>query len=139
MIEQKELRIGNEVYFIDETFCTVIGINWGSTVELAGCEGFISITDLEPIPLTPEILEKCGFSKSNYPNKTIVAYRLDIGDDGFKIIVSFVNGKLNNVILEGNGSYDEAGEKELTEICKYLHQLQNLIHSLTGTELTINL
>jgi hypothetical protein len=73
------------------------------------------IEDLQPITLTPELLEKSGFEKENdYWNL-----------EGFKIW------------HDGKGFYHI--NSELLVHIDYLHQLQNLFYSLTGTELEINL
>ncbi len=78
-------------------------------------------SSLEPIPLTPEILEKCGFEE-----KSIINQDQDERDwyekDGVMIsedlrLISF------------------GPEPEL----KYVHQLQNLYFALTNTELNIEL
>ena len=77
----------------------------------------------EPIPLTPEILEKAGFVKGL---SSAIHRRQDYQMERFGIICIcnsenqfFVNGRL--VVL------------------KYVHQLQNLYFALTGEELNIEL
>ena len=83
---------------------------------------------LEPIPLTEEILLKCGFVKEQNQNGR---NRFELG--------------LYIVYLETEHSQPSFHFKampdffpELTEI-HYLHQLQNLYYSLTGQELNIEL
>ncbi len=123
MIPNNELRINNEVFYDDKTFCTVVGINWGSTVELAGCEGFISITDIEPIPLTPELLEQCGFEPIDddglWQHKEEQLFQLGdnyLQQDGFSFIW---DAAFTGVVIE------------------HFHHLQNVFHALTGQELEI--
>ena len=91
----------------------------------------ISHTDntdtFEPIPLTEEILLKCGFSitESIFHDNTN-AYE----------IKSWGRIVLINGILQSDEFYFLDGLS--TEI-KYLHQLQNLYFALTNEELTIQL
>lgn len=73
-----------------------------------------------PIPLTPEILEKCGFK---YIQKTV--YTIDN-----KISFAVFNGKLSTTYVCLDNAINQI---------KYLHELQNLYFALTGIELNINL
>ena len=73
---------------------------------------------VQPIPLTPEILEKCGF---------VIDYQGDY-------MISF-NGR---VYYYGNGFImkDFSIKTKLNQFpIQYLHQLQNLYFALTGEEL----
>lgn len=117
MIKASELRIGNWIVF-DGT-------------QLKATSNIIHSLDeewfsAEPIPLTPEILEKCGFDCGFSGYKK----------DGFAFTI-WHNGKegqdKDSFIIQ-----DNVTQCELTTI-KYLHQLQNLIFALTGTELEISL
>ena len=129
-MEANELRLGNLCeYFIQDN---VEKDYW--------VKNKIDIQDLElclkekeyfnklyrPIPLTPEILEKCGFERlttksENGYKASVYSYR-----GKFSLTVLFDDGKLSVSFWQGN-------EKQ------YLHQLLNLIFSLTGEELTVNL
>lgn len=111
MIKVNELRIGNWVQ--------VMGIYKDSYQK----DGLISI-DAEfillveqgkcgalPVPITPEILEKCAFDESLWQLNIIDEndnYKFDIG--------GIITGDLHSV-----------------------HQLQNLYFALTNEELTVNL
>lgn len=85
---------------------------------------------LSPIPLTPEWLERFGFSEKNkywsYPC-----------GDGFYIAYT-PSGEFWIAIERSDGD-DDCGEDEYARKLpiKYVHQLQNLYHSLTGKELEI--
>lgn len=82
------------------------------------------LKDCSPIPLSPEILEKCGFVKKG---------RYAIGVGGYQV---FVNGRIELLQPKKGGPYILAFHE--VKIA-YLHQLQNLYFALTGEELTINL
>lgn len=115
MVKANELRIGNWVLSNGvEIQIALDNIKWHPT--------------MIPIPLTPEILEKCGFTLENdniskywklVINRTEV---ISIEDDG-------------SVGLNAENESSKQGYATYPDICKYLHQLQNLIFSLTGKEL----
>ena len=156
MVEAKEFRIGNYVN---------ISVDWGSVTEITGfqideiflsenkeykCKNYyksghieVYLRDLSPIPLTEEILLKCGFNM--------------IDKEGFKISQIKKDGIFS---LEIRGKYprdtmfirfDVSENSILCELSlfeknhrvyidiKYLHQLQNLHFALTGKELDIKL
>lgn len=79
--------------------------------------------DLQPIPLTPEILEKCGFELKKSDNWT--EYRLGI------IGFDFNHSRLSGCHIGGE-------EYHYIEV-SYLHQLQNLYFAITGRELEVEL
>jgi hypothetical protein len=109
MINANELRIGNWVK---------IGHHQTTVFHIIGDEDFF-----EPIPLTPEILEKCGFKEM--PSK------------GFNKVVRVRLKTIElSVFLNGNIYLERQGEDILLPL-KYthLHQLQNLYFALTGEEL----
>jgi hypothetical protein len=122
MIHAKELRVGNKVYGGDriktvdhidanddtfgfdedaDTFC--LGMN----------EGYI-----RPIPLTTDILSKCGFEYNYFDGYT---FQHPNG-------LSFTQPDITKINFRGAWIG-----------CKYLHQLQNLFFALTGQDLTIKL
>lgn len=108
MIKANELRLGNWVLDVYDNKVKVTIID--DTVDWA-----------KPIPLTPEILEKSGFVKQmewTYCIEIQVGQKLVyyLGEKGWSI---------------GNKNYSDF------ENLKYLHQLQNLYHALTGEELEI--
>lgn len=117
-MEAKELKIGNWVIFD------------GGFPEQVRTETFAilykypeRIRLIEPIPLTPEILEKAGFMWS--------IYHQAFHKEGFPFDVN-----------EGNEwftLYTFKKSTHITSCLKYLHQLQNLFFALTGEELKIEL
>lgn len=87
-----------------------------------------STQNLEPIPLTEDILLKCGFEIIN-ENSAEKRY-----------------GIVENHVFDGDASLiywnttENAGKIFRGDMeIKSLHQLQSLIHALTGKELEINL
>lgn len=147
MIKANELRIGNWVSNIktedfSQFFASVISIE-KDCVQIsrnpddeAGMNVFLDdVHGIEPISLTPEILENCGFvctsTQLNYFRKYLnegskadsCLVKMEFGDLGVTAWVAFVNRWTMN---------------EFYVRVKYLHQLQNLYFTLTGEELEIN-
>lgn len=115
-MEIKELRIGNWVinnYLKPDYETNKDPIGWNYyKIE---CGGDIEdYEDYEPIPLTEEILLKCGFEK-----------------------LGLIKYELNGVVLNIKWSSYFIHRFD-TEI-KHLHQLQNLYFALKGEELKIKL
>lgn len=84
------------------------------------------LDELEPIELDSDILFKCGFVQSSnrfYINNFFIQM--------FIVAIEFIDGKQST----GKVGYGLPHHKP----CIYLHQLQNLYYSLTGTELEIKL
>lgn len=125
MIDVKELRIGNWVSGKNDPEMKVVSISNGS-VELRfnGVgedygDWYYDDDELKPIPLTPEILEKCGFKYLKEQN------------------VWFRDGMNEYLTLHYNGFCVYESTKK--RIIKSLHELQNLYFSLTGKEIEIEL
>jgi hypothetical protein len=128
----KELRIGNWVS---------IEPGWNKQWDLQdyadygkNVNGEWSNDKVEPIPLTPEILEKAGFVKTTS--------KLGTNKD-----FDYVDYRLKNMVCyplptgEIEIEFCKLGIEDRTYIAlyKYLHQLQNLFYCLTGEELIIEL
>jgi hypothetical protein len=118
MINANELRIGDIIlYDEDNLYCKVLTIDTlGMTVDFMknGEIEWLEYENFSPIPLAPEILEKCDWN-------------------GYKEF--YINSDFK---IEGNGGIWYCGD--FTGIVvKYLHQLQNLYFALTGQELKFNL
>jgi hypothetical protein len=89
------------------------------------------LEELEPILLTHEILERCGFKQvGDYLSKNLYLNHAD--EHFFKIDINIVDYK---VLLHFAGSQKVI----LPYHYKFLHQLQNLYFALTGEELEVNL
>jgi len=84
---------------------------------------------LEPIQLTPEVLEKCGFVPNAIGQLAIEVLGIDTHlelitiDDGY----CYVN--LNQINEFGNS------QNVAIDRIRHIHQLQNLYFALTGEEL----
>lgn len=129
MIQANELRVGNwvsaiankqqQITAINPPYCSVTTQSWDS----------FHISNLTPIPLTPEILEKCGFVK---------------GLDTFGLknwFINYLGFALSNApddVENPNDWYlkQDIDKPQYITFVKSLHQLQNLYFALTGEELT---
>jgi hypothetical protein len=127
-IKVEELRIGNWIYNTKGKPSKINEIkrhpsgerDFAHIVTLQGLGSFGGyVEDLQPIPLTPEILEKCGLERDTV-TKTEV-YRFPK--------LSLMRG------LDNEYRFFDIKSAPI----KYLHQLQNLYFALTGTELQISL
>lgn len=108
MINANELRIGN---LVEKN--GVVYVADFITIRMAH--------NYNPIPLTPEILEKAGFE--------IQISQIDFWKKG-KVYMYWDGEELS-----ANFGHIE----QLDVHVKYLHQLQNLFFALTGEELTVSL
>jgi hypothetical protein len=138
-IKANELRVGNWVRYSDrERTCSIVAVTaiytsgigniliWGDDVPLD-----VKHDNCYPIPLTPEILEKCGFSFSFTTDDAkflpIDELFINHNNDNFPIL----NNKEDAIYASSYGYNEGIG-------IKYLHQLQNRFFSLTGEELIYN-
>lgn len=139
MINASELRIGNWVMLYDKHISKVISISKKAittynpnNVYTDGTSGddFVSTSDfIQPIPLTPELLEVCGFVEHNDISP---GYILD--KNGFYFYFGFpINTSLHNILSFG------IGHEEVKIKMPYLHQLQNIYFALIGTEIEVKL
>jgi hypothetical protein len=120
MIAANELRIGSLINYeqtthvITEISKTLVRHRWVKNQK----DDYVSdFSEISPITLSPEILEKCGFEKAN---------------DNFGGYLSPLY-KVGRIRINDNEWYNSC----FYTTVKYLHQLQNLIFALTGTELEI--
>lgn len=132
MIKSQDLRINNWVHAntpvmqVKEIYEHSVGLYMPGSES----DNFnYPVEQLQGIPLTPLILEKCGFTKSSngpYFDK----YRLP---NGYRIAHCVEN---TNTDAEGRpyhtkGFYCGATDREI----KYLHRLQNLIYEICDYEI----
>lgn len=124
MIQANELRIGNILKPINsrynEQFIVVENI---ALDEVNYNFKPYSLDALQPIPITPEILEKCGFKQvvvfEGINTNVYELNKFEIGRDG----LDFVNMEMTIII-----------DKSLTLKVKYLHELQNIYYWYTNKQ-----
>lgn len=145
MIDVKDLRIGNYVDYpgfsweypeLDYEFQDAFRItsisednNNVSLIMPRGENGETGVDakEINPIPITPEWLEKLGFTHDidnlwSYKDFSIFPFLIGENGDCCSFFISYARAEEGRVWLVD---------------CHYVHQLQNLIYSLTGQELSI--
>lgn len=147
MIDIKELRVGNYIGYYsynenDITIDKIKSIYFEDTtqeymVELASekyAHSNISLQGLVPIPLTEEILLRCGMKTTYDELIKLKEYQFLTNKFHIAINCEYTNYRKWNVHID-NCDFQTIGSGE----CDYLHQLQNLVLDVTGTELEIKL
>ena len=119
MIDSNEVRIGNLVNYNDgeygfDDYVVIIEPHEIHTYRTIAER--IKNAELNPIPITPEWLERLGLKGHSFDFSKV--FTISYYDDMVHI-----------------EQYSE-GPFDLPHI-KYIHQLQNLYHALTGQELTV--
>jgi hypothetical protein len=117
MIQPNELRIGNCCFFKSKLKGWRKKICFMLPGDVARCN--LIHEEYFAIPLTPEILLKCGFKR--LPAENIDVHTIRIGGVYLQYYI--------------NTGFMSIGGTDCKPV-KYLHQLQNRIYSLTETELT---
>jgi hypothetical protein len=137
MIQDKDLRIGNEFEYLIED--AISGNEWvRNTInweDIKYCYYHKKNFNLiyRPIPLTPEILEKCGFKKIE--NSVQFGWYISVSNR----LLCWCYSDVVSIEFK-NGQCDEYNNHTFFDFpCKYLHQLQNLYFALTNEELTFKL
>jgi hypothetical protein len=122
MIDNKELRLGNFVFLcggsVNPSFYTIF--------EIPCREKFI-----QPINISIEILEKCGFAAAGY-STTLYLFLTDFSTN------AFFEYSEDEKILSCQSS-DGGDTSTVNPKISYVHQLQNLYFMLTGKELDVKL
>lgn len=117
-MKAEELRIGNWVKMYDEP-------KQVESIELPTWVNGFGIHHIQPIPLTPEILEKAATYTKSY------SYYFEVPEVKRTVAVTWYDNEQKRVFLNDN----YIGILHL----QYVHELQNLIHALTSSELPLNL
>lgn len=149
-MKARELMIGNWVTHYDawsyrmpdEGPFIEFDFQWQSIDWYAIGESCLELDKIKPIPLTEEWLLKFGFYKLWHLSAYEYTLRIDEANLDIEVRQGF-QGNINrfrvNLSVDGE-QYAEApqsiNDAWLTHI-QYVHQLQNLYFSLTGTELEI--
>lgn len=148
MINANELRIGNWVNFTYNHKSKAIQIPCKvyelrrELVTLEDKHDLITVRfeAIQPVDLTPEILEKCGFENNDgeftHPNNTDFDLMFCASENGLWCGYNF--GDLKG-IAPFQGPLTGVVALPICNPFKYVHQLQNLYFALTGEELKIEL
>jgi hypothetical protein len=146
MIKAHELRIGNSVSVMLKSFLAIDTADEKPFVVLAVGESTVMIKPwscgqkedipleyVNPIALTPEMLEKAGFKRKEDSSEEVIAFS-DSGRDITQLIttVRFCNSDIT--LYYEHEKFYYKGRRQ-----SFLHQLQNLYFALTGEELEITL
>lgn len=140
MILAKHLMVGN-LFTDDQNEILKIDLidSIEETVNANGMEN-ISISDLIPLPLTEDILLKCGFEKYDVEKNELYINEFNqltlyCGETN---IVQDKDGNFYSCFIGAN-YIEETAIYTIGEPFKFLHTFQNRFHSLTQKELTVQL
>jgi hypothetical protein len=141
-LKVSDLRIGNyvnnfnKVYSIRNEFVECFGLSFSGLI-------ILNENDLKPIPLTEDMLLKCGFYKDEFKKESKnhsafysinhIDYKYSFAYADFRKDWGFYHSYTDACNDEDNNKFDF-----ISCGIKYLHQLQNLYFALTNEELTIN-
>lgn len=147
MLQASELRIGNKIYFSyrykKENLQRVVEV-------VALRQGIVTVNDsgtplvllekesLKPIPLTPEILEKCGLTREADGNEYRIGLPIGHGTDLVLEVLNMDSSPYDALISDTTAD-QKPNLYSYLKPQRYVHSLQNLYFALTGTELTVNL
>lgn len=138
-MKANELRIGNKVLMAFENVIETVNARMIGYINKANENG--QTHPFEPIPLTPEILEKCGFENrgikqtNEFTKETLfVLYNIIDGTSSF-VAAHIEDSYGGEMFTEWQARIDH--DCIYTKELEYLHQLQNLYFALTGQELAI--
>jgi len=141
MIQANSLRLGNwveeevlgrvRIVAILSDTVAVVGKGMKMDRAIEDREFSLNLSNIKPVPLTPEILEKCGF-KTAYTSFHDGTHIANLKKDGFELQY---DSRIQDGIIVSPPKIDDG----FVVHCRFVHQLQNLYFSLQGQELTINL
>lgn len=124
----KEFRLGNLVMDkVSGEWMEIFEIGANITANVLNREKY-PLPDgwqMAPIPLSEDILEKCGFKPYN--------------DDGLWLCIGWESFTLQNRYLSYDGFDAKLWNEDIMPIVTSLHRLQNLYFALTGEELAYKL
>ena len=134
MIKANELRISNYVEYKHLNNDVLYGYDTVTSIDLNGislsCRKYtvMTIDCIKPIPLTEELLLKCGFISWSF-KRSYISIKKDT--NLYTLVYDLIKSEC---YLDLDFTF-----MTLDNEIKYLHQLQNLYFALTGTELEIKL
>ena len=85
---------------------------------------YARLCEIKPIPITGELLLKCGFGKRIYTDKVFVY------EKGVISVIYFIENSMCDIQAECDGA---------TILCTHLHDLQNAYQLVTKEELILQL
>jgi len=138
-MKANELRIGNKIMFSDDSSIFEVkgmhefGLDVANDIE----ETYIEYDQFEPIPLTEELLLKCGFEeiKDYYDiGKSMFFYDIDKSLENCEFYI-YYNTEDKNIYISSMEN-EESVSKKISSITS-VHQLQNIFFALTNQELKI--
>lgn len=137
MIDIKDLMVGNfvkdpcnpcELVEVYKVYSFGIGDNWGD---------YYDKNEIEPIPVTKEILKKIGFEKDTTAGEPWEFWRYWDKDGRYKLDVYpeelYCNSNRKFGLHVDNASCNSIGSGEFT----YVHELQNFVRCITRYSLPI--
>lgn len=124
MILTEDLRIGNWISVTDVMYR--INVISGTKVYFEGHKRSVKKEELQPIPITPEILEKAGFARRG---QTSLYDKVPV--EGFTYHIYW-----NKIMIFQTP--DNTLCHWLNTRITFLHQLQNLYYSLTSKEISVS-
>lgn len=120
-LKATDLMVGDWVMLNDKPY-QVKGLHNDDTATFIGCRSAYYLVDAEPIPITPEILEKNGFEKA----EDIQLYYYCLGIDDRVSIHDYaydINSSNTWHVHIDSEDYSTIANCELT----YVHQLQHIL------------
>ena len=125
-MKAEELRIGN--YVLDEENKVRLVTELSRALIRTSFDLILLASEVKPIPLTEEILLKCGFEiNGKY-------YRSKYIQDSIKLIYDF-----NQRVLYFKYKGEFSPMIQIPRAIESLHELQNIYYALTGKELEVYL
>ena|SRR5690606_35874333 len=116
-MEETELKLGNYILDVENEVRQVMELSRG--LIRTSCDRILLTSQVKPIPLSKEILLKCGFDSAEY------------------------NDYRHPVLIGTLTLYEGVAELHISDLYSVwvnnLHQLQNLFYCLCGEELEVNL
>ena len=109
-LKATDLMVGDWLMFGDKP-CQVKGLHSDDTATLVGYRSPYFLIDAEPIPLTPKILEKNGFYRSEIPTRDEIGHYYHRKPAPSSIFVSM--------------SFDDG--RDFGNEIKYVHELQHIL------------
>lgn len=127
MIDVKELKIGNYIDYslsnLPQRIKSIIFSSEGYVVNFLDSDFANSVEKIKPIPITEEWLLKFGFISNPY-------------QDRYELVNIYFQGCKLCFECDKTKGFTELWISEFPNI-KYVHQLQNLFHIVTGSELQL--